>query len=104
MGIDTPETKHPSKPVQCFGAQAPAMTAELVPVGAAVALELDVSERDRYGRTLAYLWPERWPVGDLRSLVPVRTSTGGRSGSRGDAACSPRSAGYAARSGARTPN
>ena len=57
-GIDTPETKHPSKPVQCFGTEASAKTAELLPIGAAVGLERDVQEQDRYGRTLAYVWPE----------------------------------------------
>jgi len=56
-GIDTPETKHPSKPVQCFGAEASAKTAELLPIGTAVGLERDVQEQDRYGRTLAYVWP-----------------------------------------------
>lgn len=55
-GIDTPETKHPSKPVQCFGAEASAKTAELLPVGSTVGLERDVQELDRYGRTLAYVW------------------------------------------------
>jgi micrococcal nuclease len=57
-GIDTPETKHPTKPVQCFGAEASAKTAELLPIGATVGLERDVQERDRYGRMLAYVWPE----------------------------------------------
>jgi micrococcal nuclease len=56
-GIDTPETKHPSKPVQCFGVEASARTAELLPVGTIIDLERDVQETDRYGRTLAYVWP-----------------------------------------------
>lgn len=55
-GIDTPETKHPSKPVQCFGVEASAKTAELLPIGSAVGLERDVQDQDRYGRTLAYVW------------------------------------------------
>src|SRR5687767_3620773 len=58
IGIDTPETKHPSKPVQCFGAEASAKTAELLPVSTRVELESDVQALDRYGRTLAYVWPE----------------------------------------------
>jgi micrococcal nuclease len=56
-GIDTPETKHPSKPVQCFGPEATARTTELA-LGKAVGLELDVQQRDRYGRLLAYVWPD----------------------------------------------
>ena len=31
IGIDTPETKHPTRPMQCFGAEASAKTAELLP-------------------------------------------------------------------------
>lgn len=56
LGIDTPETKDPRKPVQCFGAEASRHTAELLPVGTAVRLERDVEERDRYDRLLAYVY------------------------------------------------
>lgn len=56
IGIDTPETKHPTRPVQCFGAEASAKTAALLPVGTRVDLEMDVQPYDRYGRTLAYVW------------------------------------------------
>ena len=58
IGIDTPETKHPSTPVQCYGVEASAKTAELLSIGSRVDLEMDAQERDRYGRTLAYVWPE----------------------------------------------
>jgi micrococcal nuclease len=54
IGIDTPETKRPGTPVECFGAEASAHLAELLPEGSAVHLERDVDERDRYGRLLAY--------------------------------------------------
>jgi micrococcal nuclease len=57
IGIDTPETRHPSRPVQCFGAEATARTTELA-LGKRAILELDVQERDRYGRLLAYVWPD----------------------------------------------
>ena len=60
-GIDTPETKHPAKPVQCFGPEASARTTELM-MGKAVSLELDVQQRDRYGRLLAYVWPDGSPL------------------------------------------
>lgn len=55
LGVDTPETKHPTKPVECFGAEASARTAALLPPGTAVRLERDVEPRDRYGRLLAYV-------------------------------------------------
>jgi len=59
IGIDTPETKHPSLPVQCFGAEASNKNKKLVE-GKAVRLEKDVSETDKYGRLLRYVW-----IGDV---------------------------------------
>ena len=59
IGIDTPETVHPSQPVECFGKEASAKNSELVE-GKIVRLEKDVSETDRYGRLLRYVW-----VGDI---------------------------------------
>jgi len=56
LGIDTPETKDPRKPVQCFGKEASHHTTELLPVGTEVRLEPDVEERDRYDRVLAYVY------------------------------------------------
>jgi micrococcal nuclease len=54
IGIDTPETVHPSQPVGCFGPEASARNKELVD-GKRVGLEKDVSEMDRYGRLLRYV-------------------------------------------------
>jgi micrococcal nuclease len=54
--IDTPETVHPSKPVQPCGPEASAFTKKMLPAGKTVELELDVQERDRYGRLLAYVY------------------------------------------------
>lgn len=56
LGVDTPETKDPRKPVQCFGREAAHHTAELLPRGTVVRLEHDLEERDAYGRLLAYVW------------------------------------------------
>ncbi len=56
IGVDTPETKHPSKPVQCFGKEATAFTRSLLAEGTEVRLERDVEERDRYDRVLAYVY------------------------------------------------
>lgn len=53
--VDTPETKHPSKPVQPFGPEASQFAKETLE-GKEVELEFDVSERDKYGRLLAYVW------------------------------------------------
>jgi micrococcal nuclease len=54
LGVDTPETVDPRKPVQCFGHEASAYTAARL-VGRAVTLELDAEPRDKYGRLLAYV-------------------------------------------------
>lgn len=56
LGIDTPETVDPRRPVQCFGKEASAYTASLVPPGTAVNLVGDVELRDQYGRLLAYVY------------------------------------------------
>jgi micrococcal nuclease len=54
LGVDTPETHHPRKPVECFGPEAAAYTDSRLR-GRAVQLEGDVEGRDRYGRRLAYV-------------------------------------------------
>ncbi|MCB0209365.1 MAG: thermonuclease family protein [Anaerolineae bacterium] len=53
--IDTPETKHPSKPVEPFGPEA-AEANRLLVEGQTVTLEKDVSETDQYGRLLRYVY------------------------------------------------
>ncbi len=55
IGIDTPETKHPSKPVQWMGPEATRANQELV-AWQTIYLEKDVSETDRYGRLLRYVF------------------------------------------------
>ncbi len=54
--IDTPETRKPNSPVECFGSEATARVKALLPEGTTVYLERDVSEADRYGRLLRYVW------------------------------------------------
>ena len=56
LGIDTPETVDPARPVQCFGPEATARLAELLPPGTAIVLERDAEPRDRYGRLLGYVF------------------------------------------------
>lgn len=57
IGIDTPETVDPRKPVQCFGKEASNRAKELLN-GKSVSLEADESqgERDKYGRLLRYVF------------------------------------------------
>ncbi len=55
LGIDTPETHHPTKPVQCFGPEAAAFTKSRLE-GQTVVLEDDVEPRDIYDRRLAYVY------------------------------------------------
>lgn len=55
IGIDTPETVDPRKPVQCFGIEASKKNKELVE-GQRVRLEKDITDRDKYRRLLRYVW------------------------------------------------
>ena len=55
LGIDTPETVDPRRPVGCYGPEASAFTKHLV-TGRTVALRYDRELHDRYGRFLAYVW------------------------------------------------
>ena len=58
IGIDTPETRDPRKPVQCFGREASNKAKELLS-GKRVYLEYDPANKtDKYGRTLAYVYRE----------------------------------------------
>ena len=59
VGINTPETNHPSLGKECYGEQAKEANKLLVE-GQMVRLEKDVSETDRYGRLLRYVY-----VGDI---------------------------------------
>jgi micrococcal nuclease len=53
--IDTPETVDPRTTVQCMGREASARNHELVE-GRTVFLEADVTDRDRFGRLLRYVY------------------------------------------------
>lgn len=55
IGIDAPETVDPRKTIQCFGREASAKNKELV-LGQWVEMEKDVSETDKYGRRLRYIY------------------------------------------------
>lgn len=55
IGINTPETVDPRRPTQCFGKEASQKTKELL-LNKQVRLEKDISEVDRYGRLLRYVY------------------------------------------------
>ncbi|MFW5757614.1 MAG: thermonuclease family protein [Bacteroidota bacterium] len=57
IGVDTPETVHPQKPVEFYGKEASDFVKKMLE-GKKVKLEYDVQEKDRYGRTLAYVYLE----------------------------------------------
>lgn len=57
IGVDTPETVDPRKPVQYFGREASTFTRRMV-LSKRVRLEYDKTRIDLYGRTLAYVYLE----------------------------------------------
>ena len=59
MGVDTPETKHPTRPVEYYGPEAAAFTEGHLG-GATVGLSVDLTgdREDAYGRLLRYVTVE----------------------------------------------
>jgi micrococcal nuclease len=55
IGVDTPETVDPDRPVQPYGKEASNFAKRMLD-GRTVRLAGDVEPRDRYGRLLAYVW------------------------------------------------
>lgn len=60
LGIDTPETVHPNKPVECGGPQASAWAEHTLPPGTQVRVDFEPGSApkdqiDRYGRLLGYV-------------------------------------------------
>lgn len=56
LEIDTPESKHPDLPVQCFAPRATRALERLAPAGSTAWLVADREGSDRYHRALRYLW------------------------------------------------
>src|SRR5262245_45508744 len=73
IGVDTPETVHPSKPVEEYGKEASRFTANLLK-GESVYLAFDKDKTDKYGRTLAYVY--RAPDGLFVNLEIIRQGYG----------------------------
>jgi len=59
LGIDAPETHHPVRGQECYGPEATERNRQLVD-GQRVRLEGDVTDKDRFGRLLRYVY-----VGDV---------------------------------------
>lgn len=57
IGMDTPETVDPRKPVQCFGEEASKKAKELL-LNKKVRLEDDPTQYDKYGRLIKYVYLE----------------------------------------------
>ena len=55
IGVNTPETVHPSKPVEYYGREASDYVKSIL-TDSKVKLKFDVNRVDRYGRTLAYVY------------------------------------------------
>lgn len=56
LSIDTPETVHPRRDVECGGPEASARARQLLPEGSEVWLAIDVSDTDRFDRYLRAVW------------------------------------------------
>jgi len=74
IGVDTPETKDPRKPVQCYGKEASIFTKQIIGEQP-VRLEADPksSNRDRYDRLLRYVY---LPNGTLLNQLLVSEGYG----------------------------
>ncbi|GAB4446340.1 MAG: hypothetical protein OHK0015_49460 [Chloroflexi bacterium OHK40] len=70
IGIDTPESVDPRRPVECFGVEASAAASALLD-GQTVWLEEDPSQdsRDRHGRLLRYVWLEDGRMANLEQIA-----------------------------------
>ena len=64
IGVDTPETKHPRKPVEYFGKEASNFTKRMVE-GKRVRIEYDWQRKDKYNRVLAYVYVMANDVKDM---------------------------------------
>jgi endonuclease YncB( thermonuclease family) len=72
IGVNTPESVDPRRPVERFGKEAAAFTRRLAE-GKFVRLEYDEESRDQYGRTLAYIY---LPNGTLLNAEIIRQGYG----------------------------
>ena len=71
LGVDTPETVHPNKPVQYYGKEASDFTKSQL-TDKIVWLQTDVNPKDRYDRMLAYVWLKEPTAKDLEDEASIR--------------------------------
>ena len=64
LGIDAPETNHPRRGLECYGAEATKRNRELVE-GELVSLEFDTTDRDAHGRLLRYVYVDNTFVNEV---------------------------------------
>jgi len=55
IGMDTPETVHPTRPIEYYGPEASVFNKVLVE-GKTVWIERDISQTDQFGRLVRYVW------------------------------------------------
>lgn len=72
LNVDTPETKHPNKEIECLGPEATEFLEEQLPVGQEIELEFDQERTDRYDRVLAGVFKD----GELINAEIARAGLG----------------------------
>lgn len=71
IGMDTPESVKPGSPVEPYAKEASTRKAALV-ADRDVILEKDISETDRYGRLLRYVWLQDGDIWTMANMELVR--------------------------------
>ncbi|MBQ9419008.1 MAG: thermonuclease family protein, partial [Synergistaceae bacterium] len=71
IGVNTPETVHPNKPVEFYGKEASNFTKKELS-DKTVWLQTEVETKDRYGRMLAYVWLKEPTQKDLDDEDAIR--------------------------------
>jgi micrococcal nuclease len=69
IGVDTPETVHPTKAVKAFGYESSAFLKQLV-LDRSVRLKFDVQRRDRYGARAGLPLSGGWHVRECGDRAP----------------------------------
>jgi micrococcal nuclease len=68
IGVDTPETVHPTRPVEPYGPEATNFTKQFLR-GKFLTLKFDGPKKDRYGRTLAHVYGDGKPLAQALLLM-----------------------------------
>lgn len=59
LGIDTPETVHPTKPLQFYGKEASNFVKSTLHYNKNIKIEFDEDKEDYFGRLLVYIWLDK---------------------------------------------